>query len=82
MKTSKKIKIGWAVICAIVAVSLCIAVINEWKAQGCTMEFSLVAGCIVYIAGSVALWIAGKEFVDFIDYWWFNGDEYYKKGRK
>lgn len=81
MRTSKRIKIAWAVICAIIAIALCIAVTNEWKAQGDTMLFSMVAGCLVYCAGSVGLWICGKELVDFIDYWWFNGDEYYK-GRK
>ena len=81
MKTSKRIKIAWAVICAIIAIALCIAVCHEWKAQGVTMPFSMVAGCLFYCAGCVGLWICGKELVDFIDYWWFNGDEYYK-GRK
>ena len=82
MKTSKKIKIGWAVICAIVAVSLCIAVINEWTNQGVTMPFSKWAGCIVYAALSYGLYLFGVDVAEWIDYWWFNGDEYYKKGRK
>ena len=46
------------------------------------MLFSMIAGCIVYIAGSVGLYIGGKELLDYIDYWWFNGDEYYKKDRR
>ncbi len=82
MKTSKRIKIGWAVFCTIVAIALCVAVVSEWKAQGVDMMFSLVAGCIVYCAGFVGLWIGGKELVDFIDYWFGNGDEYYKKDRR
>ena len=82
MKTAKRIKLAWAVVCTIFAIVLCIAVWNQWKAYGCTMIFSIVAECIVYCAGCVGLWICGKELVDFIDYWWFNGDEYYKKDRR
>ena len=81
MKTSKRIKLAWAVICAIIAIALCIAVTNEWKAQGVTMPFSMVAGCLFYCACCVGLFILGKEAVDFVDYRRFNGDEYYK-GRK
>ena len=75
MKTSKRIKIGWAVFCTIVAIALCVAVVSEWKAQGVDMMFSLVAGC-------VGMFILGKEAVDFIDYWWFNGEDYYKGGKR
>jgi hypothetical protein len=82
MKTAKRIKIGWAVICAILAIALCVAVVNEWNSQGVLMPFSMVAGCLFYCAGCVGLFICGKELVDFIDYWWFNGDEYYKKDRR
>ena len=82
MKTSKRIKIVWAVICAIIAIALCIAVTNEWKAQGLCMPFSMVAGCLFYCAGCVGLFILGKEAVDFIDYWWFNGEDYYKGGKR
>ena len=46
------------------------------------MMFSLVAGCIVYCAGCVGLWIGGKELVDYADYLFGNGDEYYKGGKK
>ena len=82
MKTAKRIKIVWAVVCAIIAIALCIAVKNEWAAQGCTKPFSIVAECIVYCAGCVCLWIGGKEFVDFMDHWFGNDDEYYKKDRR
>jgi preprotein translocase subunit SecF len=82
MKTITRFKIVWAVFCAIVAIAVCIAVWNEWHEQGCTKVFSMVADWIVYCAGSVGLYICGKELVDFIDYWWFNGDEYYKKDRR
>lgn len=78
MKTSKRIKIGWAVFCIIVAITLCVAVVSEWQAQGVSMPFSMVADCIVYCAGCVVLFILGKKAVDFVDYLWFNGDEYYK----
>ena len=82
MKTAKRIKIGWAVFCTIVAIALCVAVVSEWKAQGVCMPFSLAAGCIVYCAGCVGLFILGKEAVDFIDYHFGNGDIYYKGGKK
>ena len=81
MKTAKRIKLAWAVVCTIIAIVLCIAVWNQWKAYGCMMIFSLVAECVVYCAGCACLWIGGKEFVDFMDHWFGNGDEYYK-GRK
>lgn len=82
MKTAKRIKLFWAIVCTIIAIVLCIAVWNQWKAYGCTMIFSLVAECIVYCAGSVGLFIGGKELVDFIDYHFGNGDIYYKGGKK
>ena len=81
MKTSKRIKLAWAVICAIIAIALCIAVCHEWKAQGCDMPFSLAAGCVSYIIGASVLYMFGKDVAEWIDYWFFNGDEYYK-GRK
>ena len=82
MKTAKRIKIFWAIVCALVAIALCVAVCREWEAQGCDMLFSKIAGCIVYIAGSLVLFIGGNELVDFIDYWFGNGDIYYKGRRK
>ena len=78
MKTAKRIKLAWAVVCTIIAIALCIAVCQEWKAQGVDLPFSFIAACLFYCAGCVGLWIGGKEFVDFIDYWFGNGDEYYK----
>ena len=78
----KRIKIAWAVICTLIAIGLCIAVCHEWNAQGDCKPFSMIAGCIVYIAGSVGLFICGKEFADYIDYWFGNGDIYYKGGKK
>ena len=81
MKTAKRLKIAWAVFCTLLAIGLCIAVYHEWTSLGCTKLFSIVAECIVYCAGCVGLFIGGKELVDYIDYWWGNGDIYYK-GRK
>ena len=81
MKTAKRIKLAWAVICTVIAIALCIAVWNQWKALGLCMPFSMAADCLFYCAGCVGLWIGGKELVDFIDHWFGNGDEYYK-GRK
>lgn len=82
MKTAKRLKIAWAVFCTLLAIGLCIAVYYEWTSLGCTKLFSIVAECIVYCAGCVGLFIGGKELVDYIDYWWGNGDIYYKNGRK
>ena len=82
MKTVNRIKLFWAIVCTLIAIGLCIAVTNEWKSQGVTMPFSLVAGCLFYCTCSIGLYIGGKELIDFIDYWWFNGDEYYKKNRR
>ena len=82
MKTAKRIKLAWAVVCTIIAIALCIAVCHEWKAQGVDMPFSLAAGCIVYIVGSIGLYIGCVQFAEWIDYWFFNGDEYYKKDRR
>lgn len=82
MKTIKKVKIFLAIVCTLIAIGLCIAVCNEWKAQGVDMPFSLWAGCIVYVAFSVVLYIGGMELAKLIDYWFSNGDEYYKGGRK
>ena len=82
MKTAKRLKIAWAVFCTLLALGLCIAVYHEWTSLGCTKLFSIVAECIVYCAGCVGLFIGGKELVDYIDYWWGNGDIYYKNGRK
>lgn len=82
MKTAKRLKIAWAVFCTLLAIGLCIAVYNEWTSLGCTKLFSIVAECIVYCAGCVGLFIGGKELVDYIDYWWGNGDIYYKNERK
>lgn len=82
MKTAKRLKIAWAVFCTLLAIGLCIAVYHEWTSLGCTKLFSIVAECIVYCAGCVGLFIGGKELVDYIDYWWGNGDIYYKNGRK
>ena len=82
MKTITKVKIGLAVVCTIIAISLCIAVCHEWKAQGLDMPFSLFAGCAVYIVGSLGLYVGCVQFAKFIDYWLFNGDEYYPKERK
>lgn len=81
MKTAKRIKLAWAVFCTIIAIALCIAVCHEWKAQGCDMPFSLAAGCVSYIIGAIVLYMFGKDVAEWIDYWFFNGDEYYK-GRK
>lgn len=81
MKTAKKIKIIWAIVCTLIAIGLCIAVVHEWKAQGVTMPFSLIAGCLVYCAGSAGLYICGKEFVNLLDYTFGDDNEYYK-GRK
>ena len=81
MKTAKRIKLEWAVFCTIIAIALCIAVCHEWKAQGCDMPFSLAAGCVSYIIGAIVLYMFGKDVAEWIDYWFFNGDEYYK-GRK
>ena len=81
MKTAKRLKIAWAVFCTLLAIGLCIAVYHEWTSLGCTKLFSIVAECIVYCAGCVGLYIGGKELAEFIDYWWGNGDIYYK-GRK
>ena len=82
MKTAKRVKIAWAVFCTLVAIGLCIVVYKEWNALGCTKIFSIVAECIVYSAGCVGLFIGGKELVDYIDYWFGNGDIYYKGRRK
>ena len=82
MKTAKRLKIAWAVFCTLLAIGLCIAVYHEWTSLGCTKLFSIVAECIVYCAGSVGLFIGGKELVDFIDYHFGNGDIYYKGGKK
>lgn len=82
MKTIKKIKILLAAICTMVAIALCVAVCREWEAQGCDMMYSKVAGCIVYIAGSVGLYIGCVQLAEFIDYWFGNGDIYYKGRRK
>ena len=82
MKTAKRLKIAWAVFCTLLAIGLCIAVYHEWTSLGCTKLFSIVAECIVYCAGCVGLFIGGKELVDYIDYWWGDGDIYYKNGRK
>ena len=81
MKTAKRIKLAWAVFCTIIAIALCIAVCHEWKAQGCDMPFSLASGCVSYIIGAIVLYMFGKDVAEWIDYWFFNGDEYYK-GRK
>ena len=75
MKTIKKVKIFLAIVCTLIAISLCISVCNEWKAQGVEMPFSMWAGCIVYVAFSM-------ELAKLIDYWFGNGDEYYKGRRK
>ena len=82
MKAIKKFKILWAFICTIVAILLCVAVCREWSAQGCNMLFSKIAGCAVYIAGCVGIYFGGKELAEFINYWFGNGDVYYKQGRK
>ena len=82
MKTIKKIKILLAAICTMVAIALCVAVCREWEAQGCDMVYSKVAGCIVYIAFSVGLYIGCVQLAEFIDYWFGNGDIYYKGRRK
>ena len=82
MKTIKRLKIAWAVFCALVAIALCIAVCHEWNAQGDCKPFSMVAGCLVYIAGSVGLFILGKDVVEFIDYWHGEDNIYYKGKRK
>ena len=84
MKTIKKFKIVWAIVCAIVAVVLCIAVYNEWTHQADCKVFSMIACCLIYCAGSVGLFFLGKESAEWIDYWFLNGDIYYKgnKGRK
>ena len=82
MKTIKKFKILWAFICTLVAITLCVAVCREWNAQGCDMLFSKIAGCIVYIACSVGLYVGGKELADFYNYWWGDGGIYYKGRRK
>ena len=81
MKTIKRFKIALAAFCTLLAIGLCIAVYKEWSALGCTKTLSIVAECIVYCAGCVGLYIGGKELAEFIDYWWGNGDIYYK-GRK
>lgn len=81
IKTITKVKILLAIVCTLVAIGLCIAVCHEWKAQGCDMPFSLFAGCAFYTVGSVGLYIGCAQFAEWIDYWFFNGDEYYK-GRK
>ncbi len=82
MKTIKKIKILWAVICIMVAIALCVAVCREWTDISDTKPLSIIAGCIVYIAGSIALYIGGKGLAEWIDYWFGNGDIYYKGKRK
>ena len=82
MKTIKRIKIALAIICTLIAIGLCIAVCKEWNAQGDCKPFSMVAGCLVYIAGSVGLFILGKEVVEFIDYWHGKDNIYYKGKRK
>ncbi len=79
LKTITKVKIVIAIVCTLVAISLCIAVTNEWKSQGVTMPFSLVAGCLVYIAGSIGLYIGCTQLAEWIDYWFGNGDIYYKR---
>ena len=81
MKTIKRFKIALAAFCTLLAIGLCITVYKEWSALGCTKTFSIVAECIMYCAGCVGLYIGGKELAEFIDYWWGNGDIYYK-GRK
>ena len=82
MKTAKRLKIAWAVFCTLLAIGLCIAVYHEWTSLGCTKLFSIVAECIVYCAGCIGLFIGGKELVDYIDYWFGNGDIYYKNKRQ
>ena len=82
MKTAMRPKIAWAVFCTLLAIGCCIAVYHEWGAQGCTKLFSMFAGCLTYIIGCVGLFIGGKELVDYIDYWFGNGDMYYKGGKK
>ena len=82
MKTITRFKIVWAVFCTIVAIAVCIAVWNEWHEQGCTKVFSMVAGWIVYCAGAVGLYICGKEFAEWVQYWFGNGPIYYKGKKK
>lgn len=82
IKTIKKVKILLAVICTMVAIALCVAVCREWEAQGCDMTYSKVAGCIVYIAFSVGFYIGCAQFAEWLDYWFGNGDIYYKGKRK
>ena len=81
LKTITKAKIFLSIVCTIIAIFLCIGVCHEWKAQGCDMPFSLAAGCVSYIIGAIVLYMFGKDVAEWIDYWFFNGDEYYK-GRK
>ena len=81
MKTIKKFQILWAIVCTMIAIALCVAVCREYQSVEGDMLFSKVAGCLVYIAGCVGLYVGVMEFANFIDYWWGNGDIYYK-GRK
>lgn len=79
-KRINKSKVVAAIACGILATIICVSVCIQWKAQGCGF-WSLFAACMFYTVGCYGLYIFCREVIDYIQYWFGNGDEYYK-GRK
>ena len=61
----KRAKITCGVICALLAVTVCVAVCRQWAAVGCN-TWSLIAAVLFYSAGSYGLWIGLRELIEFV----------------
>ena len=79
-KRINKSKVVAAIVCGILASIICVSVCIQWHAQGCGF-WSLFAAVAFYTVGCWGLYIFISEIIDWVQYWFGNGDIEYK-GRK
>lgn len=51
----KRVRIGWAILCAAIDITLAVLVCMEWSKNGSPWLILLLAG-VVYTVGAIAVW--------------------------
>lgn len=73
----KLVKIISAIVCGLVAITLCIAVGIYWSKLGCSF-WSLIAECVFYTMGCVGAYICIVQFIERTFFWLDKDNVHYK----
>ena len=52
----KRVRIGWAIFCAVIDITLVVLVCMEWSAKGCNQWWALTLAGVIYTVGALCIW--------------------------